>query len=215
MLQRARGTNGGCIGPDFTLRKKGKHRSASMALMAMLSPPPRKRGKAASPMRRERWQATPQCHLPRFRHSSTGGRCSRAAGACGPLRSGANCITLWRSCKPTWTHGWRSITQIGLTKARCAVAGPPCKPCSMARPSGRKRSDNSTNRTIGHHQNGAKCKIKSKPVHVSRYSELLPPFIRHIARDVLSLELPERIMQPFRFLLVPLLPVLLLDKYIR
>ena len=65
----------------------------------------------------------------------------------------------------TDTDAWREGDNTNRTHQGRMCRGPPCKPCAMARPSGRKRSDNPPHnkvRTTAHQQNGAKCKIKSR-----------------------------------------------------
>lgn len=84
-----------------------------------------------------------------------------------------NCITLWKSYRPTWTLGWSITTPKERIKGKCAATERPCRHSLTENCSGWKRSDNSTNRTIGGQQNGADCQIKSGLLHIKTVAYLV------------------------------------------
>ena len=76
--------------------------------------------------------------------------------------SGVNRVTLRKSYRLSWTLGWSITTASGRIKGRCAAAEHLYRPSLTENNSGKKRSDSSTNRTIG--------TTKTERAHRRRYA---------------------------------------------
>ena len=76
--------------------------------------------------------------------------------------SGVNRVTLRKSYRLSWTLGWSITTASGRIKGRWAAAEHLYRPSLTENNSGKKRSDSSTNRTIG--------TTKTERAHRRRYA---------------------------------------------